>query len=138
VNLKDATMKVTTANGDEVELRPALETHPIGANGEAIPCLVIRALHPPGRPVAFRLVSPAVKHNSEQRYYRKADSCTAIFGPFTEADFRSQPAKLELISTHAVTTDASAALTLTPPRPSPGVRLEQDYKPQPAKAVDDR
>lgn len=130
--------RITTSDGDEIEIHHSLESHPIGPAGERVPCLVVRAMHPPNRPILFRTTQAAGRLNQEHSYFMEAGSYTAKFGPFTAADFRANPLRLEMISVTAMMADGASQVELIPPRPVPGTRLEAEYTPKLGRVETDR
>jgi hypothetical protein len=66
---------------------------------QSVKCLVVRVLHPQGKPVFVRPAGGVKIDAAEQQYFSSSAAMTAVFGPVTSKDdleAKLQGGKLEL------------------------------------------
>ena len=126
----DKVVRTTAPDGDPIEVRLSCENHAIGNDKTPISCLVARVDHSKGKPVRIRYSSNA-PHHTEHRYYEKANSTTALFGPFPLSQLRGSNIELRIFSIAPLRESASKRITYISPRPTLGSQAEEEYRPQP-------
>ncbi|HEX4606909.1 MAG TPA: vWA domain-containing protein [Urbifossiella sp.] len=121
----------TTVSAGGRAYRATVEPIRFAGAAEPMPCLVVRTEYPAGDPVQVRLVAPPAGARAEHRYFHKANSYTAAFGPWPAAT-GAAGVTVEVIRVAEVVGPPGAAVRLIPPPPAVGPRSD-DYVPQPTR-----